>query len=106
MSGLHSTLVSVPKLADTGYTTIFNKTGAAFYDNATTTITTNQPPVMDTERCALTGLCKIDLDPTSTESGTTNEHPKDNEAINSIFDLPSETQSCLWYHAAAGFPLK
>ena len=27
--GLHSTLSSVPKLADTGYTTVFNKAGAA-----------------------------------------------------------------------------
>jgi hypothetical protein len=27
--GLHSTLVSVPKLADAGYTTVFSKAGAA-----------------------------------------------------------------------------
>jgi hypothetical protein len=30
--GLHSALVSIPKLADAGYTTVFNKNGAAIYD--------------------------------------------------------------------------
>jgi len=29
-----------------------------------------------------------------------------NEAINPIFDLPSARQTFLWYHVAAGFPVK
>jgi hypothetical protein len=51
---LHSTLVSVPKLADAGNTTVFSKTGAAIYDDNTTTITTNKPPVLDANRCNTT----------------------------------------------------
>ena len=42
--GLHSTLVSIPKLADAGYTTVFSKKGAAIYDDHTTTITAGKPP--------------------------------------------------------------
>jgi hypothetical protein len=30
--GLHSALISIPKLADAGYTTVFNKNGAAIYE--------------------------------------------------------------------------
>ncbi len=31
--GLHLTLISVPKLADAGYTTLFSKAGAMIYDD-------------------------------------------------------------------------
>jgi hypothetical protein len=34
--GLHSTLISVPKLADAGHTIVFSKAGAAIYDDYTT----------------------------------------------------------------------
>ena len=59
--GLHSTLLSVPKLTDSGYTTVFSKTGAAIYDDQTTTITANKPPVLNADRCNLTGLWKLPL---------------------------------------------
>jgi hypothetical protein len=52
--GLHSTLISVPKLADAGYTTVFSKAGAAIYDDYTTTISASNPPVLD--RSALAGI--------------------------------------------------
>jgi hypothetical protein len=61
--GLHSTLVSVPKLADAGYTTVFSKKGAAIYDDHITTITANKPPVLEADRCNLTGLWKLPLHP-------------------------------------------
>ncbi len=54
--GLHSTLVSVPKLADAGYTTAFSKKGVTIYDDHTTTITANKPPLLEADRCNLTGL--------------------------------------------------
>ncbi len=54
--GLHSTLDRVPKLVDAGYTTVFSKEGAAIYDDHTTTITANNPPVLEANRCDLTGL--------------------------------------------------
>ncbi len=45
--GLHSALVSIPKLADARYTTVFNKNGAAIYDDKTTTFTATNPPVLE-----------------------------------------------------------
>jgi hypothetical protein len=42
--GLHSALVSIPKIADAGYTTVFNKNGAAIYDDKTTTFMATNPP--------------------------------------------------------------
>jgi len=101
--GLHSTLISVPKLADASYTTIFSKSGAAIYDDYTTKISTSNPPVLDAERCDQTGLWKLPLDTTGT---ATHDTPPTNEPINVIFDLLSARQTFLWYHAAAGFPPK
>lgn len=60
--GLHSTLISVPKLADAGYTTVFNKAGAMIYDDYTTKISASNPPVLDAARCESTGLWKLPLD--------------------------------------------
>jgi hypothetical protein len=99
--GLHSTLVSVSKLADPGYTTVFSKEGAAIYHDYTTTITANKPPILEANRCNLTGLWKLLL---HTEETSTNKNPTHNEAINIIFNLPSAYQNFVWYPAAAGFP--
>jgi hypothetical protein len=101
--GLHSTLISIPKLADARYTTVFSKKGAAIYDDHTTTITADKPPVLEANRCNLTGLWKL---PLHSEGIAANKEPPHNEAINVIFNLPSACQNFLWYHAAAGFPPK
>jgi hypothetical protein len=47
--GLHLALVSIPELADAGYTTVFNKNGTAIYDYKTTTFTATDPPVLESE---------------------------------------------------------
>jgi hypothetical protein len=101
--GLHSTLISVLKLADAEYTTVFSKAGAAIYDDYTTTISASNPPVLDADRCDRTGLWKLPLDD---KIKVTNMNSPTNEAINAIFDLPSARQTFLWYHASAGFPVK
>ena len=101
--GLHSTLISVPKLADAGYMTVFDKTGATIYDDYTTQVTATNPPVLAADRCTHTGLWKLPLHARQKESHV-NSHTA--EAINVIFDLPSARQTFLWYHAAAGFPVK
>ncbi len=44
--GLHSTLISVPKLANAGYTTIFEHDKATIYDATTTTIQANNQPIL------------------------------------------------------------
>jgi hypothetical protein len=101
--GLHLTLVSIPKLADAGYTTVFSKEGAAIYDDHTTTIIADKPPVLEADRCNLTGLWKL---PLHAEETVANKDPPHHEAINVIFDLPSACQNFLWYHPAARFPPK
>ena len=92
--GLHSTLISVPKLADAGYTTVFSKAGAMIYDDYTTKISASNPPVLDANRCDSTGLWKLPLDDTIKETST---NSPTNEAINAIFDLPSARQTFLWF---------
>jgi len=101
--GLHSTLVSVPKLVGAGYTTVFSKAGAAIYDDYTTTISASNPSVLNAKRCDHTWLWKLPLDDKTKETKGT---PPTNKAINVIFDLLSARQTFLWYHAAAGFPIK
>jgi hypothetical protein len=101
--GLHSTLVSVPKLADAGYTTVFSKKEGVIYDDHTTTITADKPHVLEANRCNLTGFWKLPLPP---EGIAANGEPPHNEAMNIIHDLPSACQNFLWYHTAAKFPPK
>jgi len=103
--GLHSALVSIPKLADAGYTTVFNKNGAAIYDDETTKITATSPPILESERCEHTGMWRLDLNPASSPP-TTEAKAKSLETINVIFELPSAHEIFLWYHASAGFPAK
>jgi hypothetical protein len=104
--GLHSTLISVPKLADANYTTGFEKGKATIYDALTTTITADQPLILDAPRCKLTGLWELPLKPVQTTSSNTRSAETQPETINVIFDLPSARQTLLWYHVAAGFPTK
>ncbi len=104
--GLHSTLISVPKLADANYTTVFEKGKATIYDALTTIITADQPPILDAPRCKLTGLWELPPKPLQTTSSNTRSAATQPETINVIFDLPSARQTLLWYHVAAGFPTK
>ena len=61
--GLHSTLISIPKLADADYTTVFKKGKATIYNALMTTISADQPPILDAPRCKLTGLWELPLKP-------------------------------------------
>jgi hypothetical protein len=103
--GLHSALISIPKLADAGYTTVFKKDGAAVYDNYTTTITATNKPVLESKRCEHTGMWKLDLNP-ATSLPTPTGQAATLETVNVIFDLPSAHKTFLWYHASAVFPTK
>jgi hypothetical protein len=69
--GLHSTLISIPKLADADYSTVFEKGKATIYDALMTTIMADQPPILDTPRCKLTGLWELPLEPLQTTSSNT-----------------------------------
>jgi len=103
--GLHSALVSIPKLADAGYTTVLNKNGAAIYDDETMKITATSPPVLESECCEHTGMWRLDLN-TATSPPTTEAQAASHKTINVIFDLPSAHDTFLWYYASAGFPTK
>jgi hypothetical protein len=103
--GLHSTLVSIPKLADAGYTTVFNKNNAAIYDDETTTFKASNPPIQESECCEHIGMWKLNLDPETTISNQ--EVPTAPlKTLNVIFDLPSAHETFLWYHTSTGFPTK
>ena len=59
---LHSTLISVPKMADHGYITVFDKIEAKIYDGTTMTITASEVPIIIALWCKNTGLWKMELD--------------------------------------------
>jgi hypothetical protein len=92
--GLHSALISIPKLADTGYTTVFNKNDAAIYNDKTTMVTATNPPVLESECCEHTGMWTLNLNPETTISNQ--EVPTaPPETLNVIFDLPSSHETFL-----------
>ncbi len=72
----------------------------------TTTITADQPLILDVPRCKLTGFWEPPLKLLQTTSSNTRSSATQPETINVIFDLPSAYQTLLWYHTAAGFPTK
>ena len=102
--GLHAPLVSVPKLTDAGYITVFEKHIANVYDKATTTVTESKNPVLQAPRCPMSGLWKMGLEPSNNAGATKSETLT--ESINALFNLPSTKQTALWYHAAVGWPEK
>ncbi len=106
MPGLHLAFVSVPKLADAGYTTVLTKDGAAVYDDNTTAITASNPPILEFDWCQHTGMWRLSLNPKNPNTHSPNEQHVTLEMINVIFDLPSSRKTFLWYHASALFPPK
>ncbi len=63
--GLHAPLVSVPKLADAGYITVFKKSIANVYDKATTTVTELNMPVLQSPQCQTSGLWTMGQEPSN-----------------------------------------
>ena len=59
---LHSTLISVPKMAEQGYIAVFDKKEAKIYDGTTTTIMALGEPIIIAPHCEDTGLWKMNLD--------------------------------------------
>ena len=94
---LRQSLMSVNKLSEEGYTTIFHpeNEGVTVHEKGTLTIATSSPPVLQG--------CKEKGDNLWTVS--TNEEESEEEA-NNVYNLPSTKQSIRYLHAAAGFPVK
>jgi hypothetical protein len=114
--GMHTSLISISKMADAGYTTVLRQDGAEIYDNKTTIVKADAPPVITAPRCLTSRLWKMALDPQKEASergiGITLKAEQASamfdmaEQANVIFDLPSSRQSFLCYHASAGWPPK
>ncbi len=104
--GLHLALMSVPKLADTGNTTILTKDGKAIYDDNTTVITVSNLPILESNWCQHTGMWRLNLGLKSLNTHSPDKQHVTPKRINVIFNLPSSRKTILWYHASAGFPQK
>ncbi len=62
MPNLHSTLISVPKMADADYIAAFDKKEARIYNATTTIVSATKDPILIAPRCQDTELWKLDLD--------------------------------------------
>ncbi len=108
MPNLHSTLISMPKMADYGYIAVFDKIEARIYDGTTTMITALGEPIIVAPRCNDTGLWKMELNldyevlgmacPAQFIAGV--------DKANAIFDLPNNRQTLQYLHALVGIPVK
>jgi hypothetical protein len=101
LPGLKTPLISVKKLAEEGYTTIFHpgEEGVTIHKKDTITIATTEPPVLQVSKSR-----GVKLWTTSAQYKTKKERAK--EQANNAYDLPSIKQTVRYLHAAAGFPVK
>ena len=95
--GLKTPLVSVNKMAEEGYTTIFHpgEEGVTVHKHGTVFITTTEPPIL--QGCKKKGakLWTIPADDNTKK-----------ERASKVYDLPSIGQTVQFLHAAAGFPIE
>ena len=98
LPGLKRSLLSVNKLSEEGYTTIFHprEDGVTIHREGTITITTSEPPVLTGEKSSEAKLWTI---------GTPNERGI-KEETNNVYSLPSIPHSIKYFHAAAGYPVQ
>jgi hypothetical protein len=101
--GLHSALVSVPKLADARYTKVLTKDGAAIYNNNTTAITASNLPILESNWWQHTGMWRLNLDLKDPNTHSPDKQHETPEMINVIINLPSSCKIFFWYHASVGF---
>jgi hypothetical protein len=104
--GLHSTVISVPKIVDKDYIVVLDKKSAKTYKAKTTTITAMVEPVLEAPRCTLTSLWLMPLKTKTHGSNQASNIEGVTERVNKIFELPSTCQTILYHHALAGFPIK
>ncbi len=105
---LHSSLISVPKMAEHGYIAAFDKNKARIYDGTTTIIMASGDPIIIAPRCEDTGLWKMNLNLDYEILGrkSSDQFIAGVDVANAIFDLPNSRQLLMYFHATAGFPTK
>jgi hypothetical protein len=101
---LHSTLISVPKVADVDYVAVFDKKEARIYDAMTTIVSASKKPILVAPRCQDIRLWKLDLDYEVLGCEYPDQFIVGVDEANTIFNLPNTQQSLLYHHALAGFP--
>ena len=96
LSGLKTLLISVNKMAEEGYTTIFHpgEEGVTIHRRGTVSIATTEPPVL--QGCKAKGA----------KLWTTSANETTEEQANNAYDLPSISQTVRYLHTAATFPVK
>lgn len=99
LPGLKRALLSVNKLAEEGYTTIFHpgEEGVTVHEQGTVEIVMKAQPVLHGN--------KINGEKLWTVASKQNDI-KQEEKIHNVYSLPSTSQSIRYLHAAAGFPVK
>ncbi len=103
---LHSTLISVPKMADADYIAVFDNKEARIYNATTTIVSVTNNLILVTPRCQDTGLWKLDLDHEGLGREYSDQFIAGVNKTNAFFDLPNTWQSLLYHHAAAELPPK
>ena len=98
LPGLKRSLLSVSKMSDEGYTTIFHpgEEGVTIHKKGTIRLTTSEPPVLKGEKENLAKLWTI----------STTKTAQQKETIHNVYSLPSIPHTIRYLHAAAGFPVK
>ena len=97
---LQQSLLSVGKLADEGYTTVFHPRdrGVTIHKEGTLTLTPTAPAEIQGWR-ANTGLWEVGVNNEKRKSSTLTE-----ESAQNVHSLPSTLAAVRFLHAAAGFP--
>ena len=107
--GIMHNLMSVGKLADSGYITVFHpgSQGVEVYDsNATTVTTTGAPPVLRGCRDEV-GLYQVPLTNDANANNNNILHQQTTkQAAYNLFELPSIERAIRYMHSCAGFPTK
>ena len=95
--------MSVSKLADAGYTTIFHpcNEGVTVHDNDDFELTVKSPPLLQGWRQA-EGLWTVPL----VDQAKVSPELDIAEQANNIYELPSTGEVVRFLHAALGFPTK
>ncbi len=99
LPGLKESLLSINKLSEEGYTTVFHpgNMGVTIHKKGAIAITTSEPPVLQG--------CKSNSVKLWTVSAETDEAINQEETHN-VYSLPSTPQKITYLHAAAGYPVE
>ncbi len=106
LPNLHSTLISIPKMADADYIAVFDKKDARIYNAKTTIVSASKDPIHVAPRCQDAKLWKLDLDYEVLSREYPDQFIAGVDKANAIFNLPNTWQSLLYHHTLAGFPPK